>query len=75
MAALVGRNGDALYVLFDGAFYDLGHRPVMTQVDDLGSFRLEDAAHNINCCVVSIEKRGSGDQSYLMLWGVAHNWK
>jgi len=38
VATLVGGDGDALHVLFDSTFHNIGYRPVMSQVNDLGSF-------------------------------------
>jgi hypothetical protein len=73
VAALVGRDGDALYIFFDGALHDLGYRPVMSQVNDLRAFRLQQAPHDIDRGVMTIEKGGGGNEADFMDRGIAHN--
>jgi len=55
MSALVAGNGDALYIFFNSAFYDFEHAAVVSEVNDLGTFALQDAAHDINGGIVAIE--------------------
>ncbi len=55
MTTLVTGNGNALYIFLYGRFYNLLHRPVMAKVDDLGAFALHNAAHNINCSIMTVK--------------------
>jgi hypothetical protein len=48
-------------VLVNGRFHDLGNRPVVAEVDDLGSLRLEDPAHDVDGGVVPVKQGGSRD--------------
>ena len=48
-------------VLFDGSLDYLVDRSIVSQVDDLGALRLEDATHDVDGGVVAIEQRGGGD--------------
>ena len=65
VAALVGRDADALGVLLDGGVDDFLDRAVVAEVDDLRSLRLEDSAHDVDGRVVAVEERGGGDEANL----------
>src|SRR5690606_37480673 len=64
VSALVGADRDSLDVFFEGGVYDLTHRPVVSQVDDFGSLRLQDAAHDVDRRVVPVEQAGRGDEPH-----------
>jgi len=66
MAALIGRDGDALYIFFDGAFDDFGCGAVVTEVDDLGALRLQQPPHDIDRGIMAVEKRSGGNQPDLI---------
>jgi hypothetical protein len=63
---LVAGDGDALYIFFNGTFHDLGHTAVMPQVNDLGALALQNAAHDIDGCIVPIEQGGCRYDPYFM---------
>src|SRR5687768_1829669 len=60
MPALVTGNRYCLCIFFNRGFYNFLHRTVMAQVDDLRSFALHDAAHNINSGVMPVKQACSG---------------
>ena len=72
VAALVGGDGDALYVFLDGAFHDLRHRPVMSQVDDLGTLGLQQPPHDVDRGIVSVEQRRGSDEANFMYRTITH---
>jgi hypothetical protein len=61
VAALVRSDRNSLCIFFNSAFNDLADATVMTQVNDLCSFRLEDPAHDIDSRIVPVEQGRSGD--------------
>ena len=61
VAALVGGDGHGVGVFLDGAANDLVDGPVVAEVDDLGPGGLDDAAHDVDGCVVAIEQRRRRD--------------
>ena len=73
MTALVAGDGDSLHIFLDGAFNDLVHAAVMTQVDDFGALALQDAAHDVDGGIVSIKKAGGGNNADFVLRSVRHN--
>jgi hypothetical protein len=60
--ALVRADGHALDVLLDGGADDLADRAVVAEVDDLGTLRLQDAAHDVDRGVVPVEQARGGDE-------------
>ncbi len=66
VAALVGRDRDAVRVLLDRAVDDLLDRPVVAQVDDLASGCLQDAPHDVDRRVVAVEEAGGRDEADLV---------
>ena len=66
VAALVGRDGDALHVFLNGAVDNLLHAAVVSEVDDLGAGGLQDAAHDVDGGIVSVEQAGGGDEADFM---------
>ncbi len=64
VAALVGADGDALDVLLDRGVDDLRDRPVVAQVDDLSTLRLQDAPHDVDRRVVAVEQAGRGHEAH-----------
>ena len=73
VAALVRSDGNALYVFFDSTFHDLRYRPVMSQVNDFRTLRLQDPPHDVDRCIVPIEKGRRRDETYFIDRGIAHN--
>ena len=66
VAALVGRDRDAVGVLLDRAVDDLLDRPVVAQVDDLAAGCLQDAPHDVDRRVVAVEEAGGRDEADLV---------
>src|ERR1700722_1054428 len=73
MTALVGGDGNTLHIFLDGALHYFGHRAVMTQVNDLRAFRLQESSHDIDSRVMSIEQGCGSAHSDLMAGGIAHS--
>jgi len=63
VAALVAAHGDALRVFLDGGVHDVLHGAVVAEVDHLRAFGLEDAPHDVDGSVVTIEQAGGGDET------------
>jgi hypothetical protein len=55
MSTLVGRNGDGVGVFLDRGTYDIQHTAVVAKVDNFTTLRLDQAAHDIDSRVVTIE--------------------
>ena len=70
MAALVGADGDALNVLLQRGGHHLVDRAVVAQVNHLGAHALQDAAHDVDGCVVAVKQTGCGDKAHLVLGSV-----
>ena len=65
--ALVGRDRDALRVLLQRRGDHLVDRAVMSQVDHLGARGLQDASHDVDRRVVTVEEARRGDEADLVL--------
>ena len=63
VAALVGADGDAIGVFLNGGTDDVRHAAVVTEVNHLGAFRLDEPTHDVDRGIVAVEQRGSGDES------------
>ena len=63
VAALVGTDGDGLYIFLDGGGDDLLDGAVMAQVNDLGARALENPAHDVDGGVMAVEQTGGGDET------------
>jgi hypothetical protein len=63
VTALVGTDGDAISIFLDGGTHDVINASVMAEVDNFGALRLYQAAHDVDCRIVAIEQRGSGDEA------------
>ncbi len=84
VAALVGRDGDAVRVFLQRASDNLFDRSVVTEMDHLAAGRLQDPAHDVDRRVVAVKKAGRGDEPDLVLWlddrrffrdrDVVHEW-
>jgi len=66
VSALVGADGDALNVLLQGGRDHLIDAAVVTQVDDLRPHALQDAAHDVDRCVMPVEQACCGDEAHLV---------
>ncbi len=58
MPTLVRRDGDSLHVFLDHCGHDLLDRAVVTEVDHLGTLRLEQAPHDVDRGIVAVEEAG-----------------
>ena len=56
VAALVGRDGDALGVLLERGVHDLLDRAVVPEVDHLAALAHEDPPHDVDRGVVAVEQ-------------------
>ena len=63
VAALIGTNRDSLHILLNSGVHQLINGAIMTQVDHLGSLRLQNATHDVDRHVMAIEQAGSSDKS------------
>jgi hypothetical protein len=63
VAALVGRDRDALRVLLDRGVHDLLGRPVVAEVDDLDAGRLQQPPDHVDRGVVAVEQRRRRDEA------------
>ncbi len=66
MAALVRADRDALHVFLQRGGDDLVDAAVVAEVDDLGAHALQDAAHDVDRRVVTVEQAGRGHQAHLV---------
>ena len=63
--ALVRRDRDALCILLDRAVDDLLDRAVVAEMDHLAAGRLQDAAHDVDRCVVAVEQARGRHEAHL----------
>ena len=68
VAALIRGDADALHVFLQRGIDDFLHRAVVAEVDDLGTGRLQDAAHDVDRRIVAVEQRGGGNETHLVFW-------
>jgi hypothetical protein len=61
--ALVTGNGNSLCIFFDSTFNDVCNTSVMTKMNDLGTFGLQDPAHDIDGRIMPVEQTGGGYNS------------
>ncbi len=66
MAALIGANGHGMGVLLHHSGHDLGHRPVVAEVDDFGPGGLENAPNHVYGGVVAVEQARRRDETDLV---------
>ena len=66
VAALVGRDRDAVRVFLQRAVDDLVDRAVVAEVDHFAARRLEDAPHDVDRRVVAVEQARRGDEADLV---------
>ena len=66
VAALVRRDRDPVGVFLQRAVDDLLDRAVVTQVDHFAAGRLQDAAHDVDRGVVTVEQARRGDEADLV---------
>ena len=71
VAALVGRDRDALDVLLDRGVDNLFDRAVVAEMDHLGPLRLQDAAHDVDGHVVTVKQRCRGHETHLVFGLIA----
>ncbi|EXI67715.1 MAG: hypothetical protein AW08_01656 [Candidatus Accumulibacter adjunctus] len=56
VAALVGSDGDPLHIFLQGRVDDLLDGAVVAKMNHLGARRLQDAAHDVDRCIVPVEQ-------------------
>ena len=61
MTALVTCDGNTMCIFFNSTFHYFSHRTVMTEVNDLSSFALQYAAHNIDGRIMPVKQAGSSN--------------
>jgi hypothetical protein len=64
VAALVGRDGDAVRIFLDGSSNHIFDRAIVPQVNDFGTLRLQNPAHDVDGGIVPVEKTGGGHKSH-----------
>ena len=64
--ALVAADGDALDIFLQRCRDHLIHRAVVTQMDDFGPHALQDAPHDVDGRIVTVEQAGGGDEANLV---------
>ena len=67
MPPLVRRDGDALNILLHGGGDDFIDRTIMAKMDHLNPGRLQDAPHDVDRGIVTIEQGCRGDEAYFVL--------
>jgi hypothetical protein len=65
VATLVRRNGDPLCIFLNSTFYNLSYTAVMAKVNNFGAFALQNATHNVDGSIVTIEERSGGNNTDL----------
>ena len=75
VSALVGCDGYPMGILFNGAFHDVSHGPVMTQVNDFGPLGLQDPAHDVDGGIMSVKETGSRYDPDFLCCGIMHKWQ
>ena len=66
VAALIGRHRDRDRVLLEHRLHDVVDAAVVPEVDDLGTLRLEDAPHDVDRRVVTVEEARRGHDAHGM---------
>ena len=72
MASLVTGNCNTLNILLNGTFHYLLHTAVMSQVNDFYSFGLKDSAHDVDRCIMPVEKTGGGHHANRIAGYICH---
>ena len=66
MPALVRADGNALHVFLQCGRHHFVHRSVVSQVDHFGAHALQDAAHDVDGCIMAVEQAGGSDKAHLV---------
>jgi hypothetical protein len=66
MATLVTGYRNPLGIFFNGSIDDFLNRSIVSQMDDFDARILQDSAHDINGRIMAIEKRGGGNDAYMV---------
>ena len=66
MAALVAGNRDALRVFLQRGGDDFIDRAVVPEVDHLGTVGHQDAAHDVDRCIMAVEQRRGSHEAHLV---------
>ena len=67
MTALITGYGDSVRIFLQGGSNNLVNRAVVAKMNDLGTLGHQDAAHDVDRCVVAIKQRGSRDKTDFVL--------
>jgi hypothetical protein len=73
VAALVGTDRDAVSVFLYRRAHNIVDAAVMPEMNDLRALRLDQAPHNVDRRVVTIEQRGGGNEAKRWLVGFARS--
>ena len=73
VATLVGGHGNCLGIFLNGTVDHFFNGAVVAEVDHFTAGGLNDAAHDVDSGVVSVEKCRSGDNPDFMLWDIRLN--
>ena len=63
MSTLIGRHRYGVRVLTDGSAHHLVDTAVVTEVDDFGALRLQDASHDVDGGVVAVKEACGGHET------------
>ena len=66
MPALVRADGNALHVLLQGGGYHLFDAAVVAQMNHLRAHALQDAAHDVDGCIVAVKQTGRGNKTHFV---------
>lgn len=70
VTTLVAGHGDGLGIFLDGGVHHLLYAAVVTEVDDFHAGGLDDAPHDVDGGIVSVEQAGGRYDPHLILWFV-----
>ena len=63
MPALIAGHGDGMCVLLQSSGHDFVNRAVVAEVNDFSAVGHQNAAHDVDGGVVTVEERGRGDKA------------
>jgi succinate dehydrogenase hydrophobic anchor subunit len=67
MATLVAGDGNAMHIFFNSRFNNVFSTAVVAKVDYFGTLALQNAAHDVNGCIMPIKQAGGSNQPYLFV--------
>ena len=73
VATLIGGHGNGLGIFLNGAIDHFFNRAVVAKVYHFAAGGLNDAAHDVDSGIVTVEKCRSSDNADFMLWDIRLN--